>query len=148
MRTAVGPHSSVNRDQTAFHDSLLPFESEPLKKRKKEKKKKETQLLGVWKAWVWLQGRRTCIGLATRRHSSDAPMIMISLSVMRSGVHVRPTRFFEEELGFGRKEKRIVGIRRVPGLGRGIRVLNKPHLYSHRQRERERKDRLVLLSSC
>ena len=65
-------------------------------------------------------------------------MIMISLSVMRSGVHARPMGFFEEELGFGRREKRIVGIRRVPGLGRGIRVLNKPHLYSHRERERER----------
>ena len=72
---------------------------------------------------------------------------MISLSVMRSGVHVRPTGFFEEELGFGR-EKRIVGIRRVLGLGRGIRVLDKPHPYSYRERERERKDRLVLLSSC
>ena len=58
--------------------------------------------------------------------------------------------FFEEELGFGRREKRIVGIRRVLGLGRGIRALDKPHLYSHRERERERerKDRLVLLSSC
>ena len=29
VRTAVGPHSSENRDQTAFHGSLLPFESEP-----------------------------------------------------------------------------------------------------------------------
>ena len=74
--------------------------------------------------------------------------IMISLSVMRSGVHVRPTGFFEEELGFGRREKRIVRIRRVLGLGRGIRVLDKPHLYSHRERERERKYRLLLLSSC
>ena len=55
---------------------------------------------------------------------------------------------FEEELGFGRREKRIVGIRRVLGLGRGIRVLDKPHLYPHRERERERKYRLVLLSSC
>ena len=73
---------------------------------------------------------------------------MISLSVMRSGVHVRPTGFFEEELGFGRREKRIVGIRRVLGLGRGIRVPDKPHPYSYRERERERKDRLVLLSSC
>ena len=35
-------------------------------------------------------------------------VIMISLSVMRSGVHARPTGFFEEELGFGRREKRIV----------------------------------------
>ena len=65
-------------------------------------------------------------------------MIMISLSVMRSGVHARPTGFFEEELGFGRREKRIVGIRRVLGLGRGIRALDKPHLYSHREREREK----------
>ena len=67
-----------------------------------------------------------------------------------SGVHARPTEFFEEELGFGRREKRIVGIRRVLGLGKGIRlrVLDKPHLYSHREREWERKDRLVLLSSC
>ena len=73
---------------------------------------------------------------------------MISLSVMKSGVHVRPTGFFEEELGFGRREKRIVGIRRVLGLGRGIRVPDKPHPYSYRERERERKDRLVLLSSC
>ena len=54
---------------------------------------------------------------------------MISLSVMRSGVHVRPTGFFEEELGFGRREKRIVGIRRV---------LDKPHPYSHREREKEK----------
>ena len=76
-------------------------------------------------------------------------MIMISLSVMRSGVHARPTGYFEEELGFGRREKRKVGIRRVLGLGRGgIRVLDEPHLYSHREREREREDRLVLLSSC
>ena len=52
---------------------------------------------------------------------------------------MRPTGFFEEKLGFGRREKRIVGIRRV---------LDKPHPYSHRERERERKDRLVLLSSC
>lgn len=73
---------------------------------------------------------------------------MISLSVMRSGVHVRPTGLFEEELGFGRREKRIVRKRRVLGLGRGIRVLDKPHLYSRRERERERKYRLVLLSSC
>ena len=34
VRTAVKPHSSKNRDQTASHDSLLPFESE-LKKKKK-----------------------------------------------------------------------------------------------------------------
>ena len=27
--TAVGPHGSENRDQTASHGSLLPFESEP-----------------------------------------------------------------------------------------------------------------------
>ena len=64
--------------------------------------------------------------------------IMISLSMMKSGVHVRPMGFFEEELGFGRREKRIVRIRRVLGLGRGIRALDKPHLYSHRERERER----------
>ena len=63
---------------------------------------------------------------------------MISLSVMKSGVHVRPMGFFEEELGFGRREKRIVGIRRVLGLGRGIRVLDKPHPYSHREREKEK----------
>ena len=29
VRTAVEPHSSENRDQTASHGSLLPFESEP-----------------------------------------------------------------------------------------------------------------------
>lgn len=76
-------------------------------------------------------------------------MIMVSLSVMRSGVHARPAGFSEEELGFGRREKRIVGVRRVLGLGIGIRVLDKPHLYSHRERKKERKDRLVvLLSSC
>ena len=63
---------------------------------------------------------------------------MISLSVMKSGVHVRPTGFFEEELGFGRREKRIVRIKRVLGLGRGIRVLDKPHPYSHREREKEK----------
>ena len=34
MRTAVRPHDSENRDQTASHGSLLPFESE-LKKKKK-----------------------------------------------------------------------------------------------------------------
>ena len=72
-------------------------------------------------------------------------MIMVSLSVIRSGVHARPTGFFEEELGFGRREKRIVGIRRVLGPCRGIRVLDKPHLYSHRERK---KGQLVLLSSC
>ena len=72
-------------------------------------------------------------------------MIMVSLSVIRSGVHARPTGLFEEELGFGRREKRIVGIRRVLGLCRGIRVLDKPHLYSHRERK---KGQLVLLSSC
>ncbi|KAK9998222.1 hypothetical protein SO802_017825 [Lithocarpus litseifolius] len=75
-------------------------------------------------------------------------MIMVSLSVMRSGVHARPTGFFEEELGFGRREKRIVGIRRVLGLGRGIRVLDKPHLYSHRERERERTGWCCSSSSC
>ena len=35
MRTAVEPHGSVNYDQTASHGSLLPFESEPKKKKKK-----------------------------------------------------------------------------------------------------------------
>ena len=45
--TAVGPSGFENRDQTASHGSLLPFESEPLKKKKKKKKKKETQLLEV-----------------------------------------------------------------------------------------------------
>ena len=30
VRTAVGPPGSENRDQTASHGSLLPFESEPL----------------------------------------------------------------------------------------------------------------------
>ena len=30
VRTAVGPHGSENRDQTASHGSLLPFEFEPL----------------------------------------------------------------------------------------------------------------------
>ena len=44
MQTTVEPHGSENRDQTASHGSLLPFESEPFKK--KEKKKK-TQLLEV-----------------------------------------------------------------------------------------------------
>ena len=29
VQTAVGPHGSENRDQTASHGSLLPFESEP-----------------------------------------------------------------------------------------------------------------------
>ena len=90
---------------------------------------------------------RTAVGPhGSKNH--DQIMIMISLSVMRSGVHAKPMGFFEEELGFGRREKRVVGIRRVLGLGRGIRVLDKPHLYSHKERERERKDRLVLLSSC
>ena len=39
MRTAVEPHGSENYDQTASHGSLLPFESEPKKKKKTEKKK-------------------------------------------------------------------------------------------------------------
>ena len=44
IRTAVQPHGSENRDQTASHDSLLPFESEPLKKQKqKQKQKNEKQ---------------------------------------------------------------------------------------------------------
>ena len=34
VRIAVGPHGSQNRDQTAFHGSLLPFESKPKKKKK------------------------------------------------------------------------------------------------------------------
>ena len=34
MQTAVRPHGS---DRTASHVSLLPFESEPLKKKKKKK---------------------------------------------------------------------------------------------------------------
>ena len=56
--------------------------------------------------------------------------------------------FLKKSLGLEEEKKRIVGIRRVLGLGRAIRVLDKPHLYSHRERESERKDRLVLLSSC
>ena len=44
-------------------------------------------------------------------------MIMISLSVMRSGVHVSPTGFFEEELGFGRREKKNSGIKKSTGPG-------------------------------
>ena len=35
VRTAVGPHGSENRDQTASHGSLLPFQFEPKKKKKK-----------------------------------------------------------------------------------------------------------------
>ena len=47
--TTVEPHGFENCDQTASHGSLLPFESEPLKKKKKHRKtkEKETQLLGV-----------------------------------------------------------------------------------------------------
>ena len=37
VRTAVGPHGSENHDQTASHNSLLPFEFEPLTKKKTEK---------------------------------------------------------------------------------------------------------------
>jgi len=33
VRTAIGPHGFENRDQTASHGSLLPFESEPKKKK-------------------------------------------------------------------------------------------------------------------
>ena len=58
---------------------------------------------------------------------------------------MRPMGFFEEELGFGRREKRIVGIRRVLGLDRGIRALDKPHLYSHRERERNKGQASVAL---
>ena len=49
VRIAVGPHGSENRNKTASHGSLLPFESEPLKKKKKHRKtkEKETQLPGV-----------------------------------------------------------------------------------------------------
>ena len=36
-------------------------------------------------------------------------VIMVSLSVMRSGVHARSTGFFEEELGFGRMRKKNSG---------------------------------------
>ena len=35
VRTTVQPHGSENRDQTASHGSLLPFESEPKRKKKK-----------------------------------------------------------------------------------------------------------------
>ena len=34
MRTAIEPHGSENRDQIASQGSLLPFESETLKKKK------------------------------------------------------------------------------------------------------------------
>ena len=40
MRTMVGPHGSENRDQTASHGSLLPFESEPKTKQNKKQKQK------------------------------------------------------------------------------------------------------------
>ena len=41
MQTAVGPHGSENRNQTASHGSLLPIESEPQKKKKKKNTEKE-----------------------------------------------------------------------------------------------------------
>ena len=44
-------------------------------------------------------------------------MIMISLSVIRSGVYARPTGFFEEELRFGRREKKNSGNKKSTGLG-------------------------------
>ena len=50
MRSAVEPHGFENRDQTASHGSLHPFESEPLKKKihtQKNKRKRNTTLLGV-----------------------------------------------------------------------------------------------------
>ena len=37
VQTAVQLHGSENHDQIASHGSLLPFESEPLKKKKKKK---------------------------------------------------------------------------------------------------------------
>ena len=36
VQTAVQLHGSENHDQIASHGSLLPFESEPLKKKKKK----------------------------------------------------------------------------------------------------------------
>ena len=46
--------------------------------------------------------------------------------------------FLKKSLGLEEEKKRIVGIRRVLGLGRAIRVLDKPRLYSHREREKEK----------
>ena len=37
VRTVIQPHGFENRDQTASHDSLLPFEFESKKKKKKNK---------------------------------------------------------------------------------------------------------------
>ena len=47
VRIAVGPHGSQNRDQTAFHGSLLPFESKP------KKKKKCNEMDIIDRAWVF-----------------------------------------------------------------------------------------------
>ena len=41
MQTAVGPHGSENRNQTASHGSLLPIESEPKKKKNRKGEKEE-----------------------------------------------------------------------------------------------------------
>ena len=38
--TTIGPHGFEYRDQTASHGSLLPFEFEPLTKKKKKKHRK------------------------------------------------------------------------------------------------------------
>ena len=47
VRIAVGPHGSQNRDQTASHGSLFPFESKP------KKKKKGNEMDIIDRAWVF-----------------------------------------------------------------------------------------------